>query len=467
MTQKRGGIMQRIIEKVEFKIPEQTKMLRVAAYARVSSGKDAMLHSLSAQVSYYSNLIQNHKGWIYCGVYADEAKTGTKDTRENFHRLLEECRAGKIDLVITKSVSRFARNSVTLLETVRELKSLGVDVYFEEQRINTISADGELMMTILASYAQEESYSASENQKWRIRKQFEQGRDVNIRFLFGYKVCGEIFEPDPETAPIVVEIFNRYVEGASFTELAKDLNKRGVRCSLGGLWDCQRIKGIITNEKYTGNSLLQKKFTNNHLEKKKIKNRGELPMFYAEETHPAIISQELFDKAQVRQKTRAKHYCKETPITYSVFSGLIKCKKCGKSYRRITTNGTVGWNCSTYISEGKKQCHGKKIPDKTLEQTTAEALNMTEFIPSFVTDKIEKMEVNEPNHIIYYFKDGSLVEKVWKDRSRRESWTTEMKEKARKTTLSRNGGKTDGEKSDNDSANPASFDGGCSSFNNP
>lgn len=222
--------MERIIKQVEFKFPVNTnKITRVSAYARVSSGKDAMLHSLSAQISYYSNLIQNHKGWLYCGVYADEAKTGTRDSRENFQRMLVDCRAGKIDLVITKSISRFARNTVTLLETVRELKSLGVDVYFEEQNIHTMSAEGELMMTILASYAQEESRSASENQKWRIRKEYEKGNDVNLRFLFGYKISKGFIEPDTITAPIVVELFNRYVEGASFSELAKDLNKRTKR----------------------------------------------------------------------------------------------------------------------------------------------------------------------------------------------------------------------------------------------
>lgn len=166
----------RIVERVQFPNKPTIKLLRTAAYARVSSGKDAMLHSLSAQVSYYNSLIQSNPEWLFCGVYADEALTGTKDNRENFQRLLTECRAGNIDLIITKSISRFARNTVTLLETVRELKNLGVDVYFEEQNIHSISPDGEFMLTLLGSYAQEESYSASENQKWRIRKDFEQGR---------------------------------------------------------------------------------------------------------------------------------------------------------------------------------------------------------------------------------------------------------------------------------------------------
>lgn len=164
--------MKRVVEKVQF-IPKMPALLNVAAYARVSSGKDAMLHSLSAQVSYYSEKIQKHPGWKYCGVYADEAMTGTKEDREQFQKLLERCRNGEINLILTKSISRFARNTVTLLETIRELKKLGVDVLFEEQNIHSMSSDGELMLTILASYAQEESLSASENRKWQIRKDFE------------------------------------------------------------------------------------------------------------------------------------------------------------------------------------------------------------------------------------------------------------------------------------------------------
>ena len=171
--------MGRKVTKVAFGAPELPRDKNVAAYCRVSSSKDAMLHSLEAQVSYYSSLIQNHSGWEYAGVYADEARTGTKDTRENFVRLLADCRAGKIDMVLTKSISRFARNTVMLLETVRELKQIGVDVYFEEQNIHSLSTDGELMLTVLASYAQEESRSAREpevahQKEFRGREAMEQ-----------------------------------------------------------------------------------------------------------------------------------------------------------------------------------------------------------------------------------------------------------------------------------------------------
>ena len=198
----------RIVTQTRFPQMNIPKLTRVAAYARVSSGKDAMLHSLSAQVSYYSELIQNHSGWQYVGVYADEALTGTKDNRENFQRLLADCRDGKVDLVITKSISRFARNTVTLLQTVRELKNMGVDVFFEEQNIHSLSADGELMLTILASYAQEESLSASENQKWRIRRNFENGMPWNGTML-GYRYEDGTLVVEPTEAEIVSQATER------------------------------------------------------------------------------------------------------------------------------------------------------------------------------------------------------------------------------------------------------------------
>ena len=202
----------RIVTKTRFPKMNIPKLKRVAAYARVSSGKDAMLHSLSAQVSYYSELIQNHSGWQYVGVYADEALTGTKENRENFQRLLADCRDGKVDLIITKSISRFARNTVTLLKTVRELKTLGVDVFFEEQNIHSLSADGELMLTILASYAQEESLSASENQKWRVRQNFQNGRPWNTTML-GYRHEGGGLVVHPQEAELVKHIFDLYLQG--------------------------------------------------------------------------------------------------------------------------------------------------------------------------------------------------------------------------------------------------------------
>lgn len=331
--------MNRIVEKVNFPIPKQPKAKRVAAYAMVSSGKDEMLHSLSAQISYYSELIQGHPGWLYCGVFSDEAYTGTKDNRTGFQSLISECRKGNIDLIITKSISRFARNTVTLLETVRALKLFGIDVFFEEQNIHTISADDELMMTILASYAQAESLSASENQKWRIRKAFENGEIVNLRFLFGYRINGAKIEIDPAQADIVREVFERAVNGESFTSIANDLNNRNITRCLGGKWNSQRIRDLLSNEKYLGNALLQKKYRNNHLEKKLIHNDGQLPKYYAEGTHDAIVDEELFAKAQDILCDLAKRRDTLKKSTLSAFSGMIVCDSTDK-YK------TVIWQCN-------------------------------------------------------------------------------------------------------------------------
>ena len=227
--------MTRTIKRVPFAAQQAPKPVRVAAYARVSSGKDAMLHSLSAQVSYYNDLIQHHPGWVFCGVYADEALTGTKADRENFVRLIRDCKAGKVDMVITKSISRFARNTVTLLETVRDLKSVGVDVYFEEQNIHSISPDGELMLSILASYAQEESLSASENQKWRVKRNFENGMPWNGTML-GYRYKNGTYIIVPEEAETVRFIFDQYLFGKGITAIAKMLNEQGIPTRYGNTW---------------------------------------------------------------------------------------------------------------------------------------------------------------------------------------------------------------------------------------
>lgn len=427
--------MKRTVQQVDFAIPAQVKATRVAAYARVSTGKDAMLHSLSAQVSYYSKMIQEHPGWLYCGVYADEAFTGTKENRADFQRLLAECRAGKIDLVITKSISRFARNTVTLLQTVRELKLLGVDVYFEEQNIHTMSADGELMMTILASYAQEESLSASENQKWRIRKGFERGEMMGLRFLFGYNIEKGVVTVNPEQAEIVREIFRRYNDGESGGSIAADLNARNIRGALGGGWCQQRIRDIVTNEKYLGNALLQKTFVNNHLEKKQVRNHGELPQYYAEGTHEAIIDQETFAKAQERAAALQREADRRPPRKRSAFTGKIRCANCGKNYKRCTNNGRTFWNCSTYMRFGPKGCRCSQIPEQMLYEMAAEVLGLPEFDADAFKDKITAVEARDDNTLVFCFADGNQTVKRWQHRSRAESWSPDMKDAARQKMI--------------------------------
>ena len=415
--------MTRKIEQVRF-ATDAPKRKRVAAYCRVSSGKDAMLHSLSAQVSYYSDYIQKH-GWEYAGVYADEALTGTKDNRVNFQRLLAECRKGTIQMVITKSISRFARNTVTLLETVRELKALGVDVYFEEQNIHTMSADGELMLTILASYAQEESLSISENMKWRIRRNFEEGKPWS-GLILGYRFQNGQFVVVPEEAKIVKRIFREYLGGLGATAIMKGLNEDGILTRLGKPWRIEGVLKILRNYNYTGNLILQKTYRENHLTKRKMKNNGEKPQYHAVGAHEAIIDLATFEAVQEEIAKRAEHYSGKKPSTVTYpFTRLIICANCGKHYRRKTTSTGIVWICSTYNTHGKTACASKAIPESVLYELTADT----------PLGDLTAIRAEKDNTLIFCFKNGERTVKRWKDRSRRESWTEEMKEKARQQAL--------------------------------
>jgi len=429
--------MKRIITKVEHSTQVQPLIKKVAAYARVSSGKDAMLHSLSAQVSYYSQLIQNHPGWLYCGVYADEALTGTKDTRENFQRLLTDCRMGKIDVIITKSISRFARNTVTLLETVRELKLLGIDVFFEEQNIHTLSADGELMLTILASYAQEESRSASENQKWRIRRNFEEGKPWRWGML-GYRLVDGTYQVIPEEAELVRFLFAEYLSGKGFITIARELNERGQYTKQGKPWSTFSIQKILHNYTYTGNLLLQTTYRENHITKKTVRNKGQHPMFRVVGAHEPIISLADFEAVQKLADSKADHFKAGGEKGTYPFTGKLICNGCGKHYRRKKTAARVVWICQTFNTMGKVYCPtSKQIPEETLMAATAEVLGLEQFDEHIFAATVRHICVGENNSLCYHLRDGRTVETTWADRSRAESWTPEMKEAAKQKSKMR------------------------------
>ena len=430
--------MQKTITRVAFPIPAQPKAKRVAAYTRVSSGKDAMLHSLSAQVSYYSDMIQRHPGWLYCGVYSDEALTGTKEDRDGFQRLLTDCRAGKIDMVITKSISRFARNTVTLLNTVRELKSLGVDVFFEEQNIHSMSGDGELMLTILASYAQEESLSASENQKWRIKRNFENG--IPWRgFMYGYRMIDGRYEIVPKEAEVVRRIYAEHQKGKGYTAIARQLNEENIPSPMGMAWRPSVIRKMLSNYAYTGNLLLQTTYRENHITKKTLLNKGEHPMYHATETHDAIIDMLDFRKTQEEKARRADHFTKgpKGPNNVYPFSGKLICAGCGKHYRRKITAGGAVWICTTFNTYGKSACPSKQVPESIVMDAVAEVVELDAFDAEVFRDRITTVRVENGNMLTFRFADGTEIVKQWHDRSRAESWTAEMKEAARQKAKER------------------------------
>ena len=423
--------MVKTVRKITLKKAFLPKRKRVAAYARVSSGKDAMLHSLSTQVSYYSDLIQHNPEWVYAGVYADEAITGTKGSRAEFQRLLEDCRAGKIDLILTKSISRFARNTVTLLETVREMKALGIDIFFEEQNIHSMSGDGELMLTILASYAQEESRSVSENCKWRIRKRFEAGELANWRFMYGYRISKGTIEIHPEEAAVVRWVFQCYLDGMGITNIARILRESHVPGSRGGTWSPKRVLDLLCNEKYAGNALLQKKYVNDHIHKQEKINHGQLPKYYVEGTHPAIIAPEVFQRvSELRERNRIANGIDFDTPQYSAFTGKIVCAQCGKNYRRKVSRTEVAWNCATYLTYGKAQCHTKQVPEDILMDTAASVLGISRFDAAIFDERIREIRIPCFNHRVFVFQDGTEVERVWQDKSRSDSWTDEMRTQA-------------------------------------
>jgi DNA invertase Pin-like site-specific DNA recombinase len=402
---------------------------RTAAYARVSSGKDAMLHSLAAQADYFAGYIARQPSWVYAGCYMDEAKTGTKDTRPEFQRLLADCRAGKIDVIITKAVARFARNTLTLLETVRELKSLGIDVYFEQENLHSLNGEGEVMLTIIAAVAQEQSRSVSENSKWRIRKDFQQGLASPHRML-GYRVKHGRLIIRQDEAEVVRQIFAWYMEGYGKEGISFKLAAMGIKRAPNN------VRGVLMNIKYMGDLMLQKFFINNHLEKKKMINQGELPRFIVSGSHEPIINKDTFNQVQEEMRRRAGKYLPKPRLnqTYA-FTGMIKCGICGAPYRRKIAGSAAQykkpvWICRTYNSVGKAACASQMIPEAILEAKTAEALKIPVYNETLMKQLIREIRVPAHNRLAFVFINGSVKELVWENPSRRDSWTDEMKEHA-------------------------------------
>ena len=392
---------------------------RVAAYARVSTSKDTMLHSLATQINYYRQKILGNPKWLFAGIFADEGRTGTKEDREQFQALLAKCRSGEIDMIVTKSISRFARNTVTLLQTVRELKSYGIDVYFEEQNIHTISSDGEFLLTLLASYAQAESLSVSENCKWRIRNKYKEGQPATCTML-GYRLINGQITVVPDEAAIVRRIFEMYLAGNGTTRIANTLNAEGIPSIWGKQWHMCEISRILDNEKYCGDLHLQKYFISDHISKIRVRNTGELPQYILTDNHEAIIDKPVFRLVQEERARRATKEGDRAP--FSVLTGKIHCTCCGKHFRRKTTTGGVKWCCTTYNTIGKQACpDSKMIPETTLLNTICSIMNTDVFDENAFKKQIDHIDACKENLLRFYFKDGELKEYRWQDRARSAS----------------------------------------------
>ena len=422
------------ITKIEAVVPDITKRKKVAAYARVSMESERMMHSLSAQVSYYSNLIQKNPEWEYAGVYADNFVSGTSTARrDEFNRMLADCEAGKIDIVLTKSISRFARNTVDLLETVRHLKDIGVEVRFEKERINSLSGDGELMLSILASFAQEESQNISENVKWGIRKRMQQGIPSAHPRVLGYRWEGEKYVVIPEEAEIVKRIFQNFLDGKSRLETERELEAEGIRSVNGCVMRDSNIKCILSNITYTGNLLLQKEYISDPIDKKRRKNHGELPQYFVEDTHEAIIDMETFQYVQDEMERRKElGPLANKALNTTCFTGKIKCPSCGKSYMHSirTDKGTQEfWCCGSRKKAGGHCEVGGSINHKKLVEACRDVLGLEEFDEDVFLERVDVILVPERYKLEFHLKDGTVTERDCTPTGHKDCWTDEYKAK--------------------------------------
>ena len=375
---------------------------RVAAYCRVSTDREEQEHSFETQKTMYTEMIMMKPTWQMAGIYADEGITGTvAKKRPGFMKMIEDCRKGKIDMIVTKSVSRFSRNNLDCLMYVRELKQLGIPIIFEKEGINTIQVSSELLLTLFGALSQAESESISMNVKLGIRQSLKNG---NVRFSYktflGYRK-GADGQPEivPEQADIVRRIYNDFLAGATYLEIAKRLTEENVPTMGGGnRWFSERIKSILKNEKYKGDALLQKTYITDPISKRVKKNNGELPMYYVENSHPAIIERRIFDRVQEEIARRAgKKKVKQTGTKTELgrYSGkyalteLLYCGECGTPYRRCTwsRNGKkkIVWRCVSRLDYGKKYC--KNSP-------SVEESRLHNAIAAAITKKANSEEIN-------------------------------------------------------------------------
>lgn len=347
--------------------PEIFKRLRVAAYARVSTDEESQLSSLETQEDYYRSYIQSNPDWLFVGIYADRGITGTSYMkRDEFNRMIADCESGQIDMIVTKSISRFARNTVDTINVVRRLKSIGIGVRFEKENIFSLDGKGEFVLTLMASFAQEEARSLSENTSWGIRKRMEDGKYwvAYSRFL-GY---GRGFMIEEEGAYTVKLIYKSYIVGYSPCRITRMLNENGYSTpSGGGKWSISVVKSILQNEKYKGDALTQKQFIADFLTKKRVKNNGELPRYYVSEGHAPIIPPDLFDYVQeiIAERSHFRY------SGMNLLTSKFRCGKCGAIFGARNIHSTdkyrhVVWRCNNRFRKNEP-CKNRQLRDSELE----------------------------------------------------------------------------------------------------
>ena len=430
-------------------IAAKEKRLKVCAYARVSTDSLKQEDSLENQTSSYERIITSNPTYEYVGIYADQGISGYSENRPAFKSMIEKARAGGIELIITKSVSRFARNTVTVLKVARELKELGVGIFFEEQNIHTLSGEGEMVLTFLASFAQEESRSVSENMKWRIKKDFEQGLIWGGNACLGYRLVNRKLQLVEDEASIVQMIYDLYLEGYSDNAIAKILNDKEIKPHKAKLWQRTSVMKILTNYNYTGDLILQKTYIKDHLNKQQKPNNGEMNQYLVSNAHEPIISKEVFNQAQALRKSKSAKRKVVQNHNYP-FKGLMKCGLCHKAFTiKHTANGPV-WMCSTLRTKGKSYCDNKQVPNSKVIEGANHILKQHNFNETHFKSKVKWIEAMPDKLLLFKMRDEKILEYTWQQ-SRSDSWTKEMRAQARINRLNYLKGSTTHVKSNTDS----------------
>lgn len=387
---------------------------KVTYYARVSTENDEQEDSYERQREHFEEKIMANPKWEYVPGYADWGVTGTKaEARKNFMRMIEDCRAGKINRILVKSISRFARNTVDTLMYIRELREMGISVFFETQNIDTMSASGDVLITILAAMAEQESRTMSTNIKWAYQKRFKDGQVLINPATLGYKKDGDEYEIVEEEAEIIRMVFRNYLAGDSVRQIADALNAEGYMTRKGNGFKPNSILNILANEKYTGNAILGKTFKPDVLSKHRVKNEGQAPSYYVENSHPAIISQELFDMVQAEKERRKnlRSTAKTGRGKYSrkyVLSGLLVCANCGAKFRRNGRTVASGefiptWVCITHQKD-HQACKMRPLKEKEIyaayERAVKRLLGETDDLMEIVKQAtLEGMNIKKPEDI--------------------------------------------------------------------
>mgnify|MGYP005839233389 FL=1 len=347
---------------------DHARPLRVAAYARVSSDSSDQLHSYAAQTAYFAKLINSDPNWTFVDVYADKGITGTStEKREDFQRMMEDCRSGKIDRILVKSISRFARNTKESLAAVRELKSLDISVYFEEQNIDTAQATGETLTAVFSALAQKESEAISERMRHSYQMRMQRGAFSTHCAPYGYRLVENRLEVIEEEAVIIRRIFDRYLSGISMEDIAKEITALGIPTKQNTpFWQVRSIQYILRNEKYVGNSLLGKTYTTLTLPHRKIENKGEGVQYFIEGSHPPIVSRTVFDKAQQLLSRKSAAIPPRAAAPHPL-SRKIVCGHCGAFCKRKKTRGTAYWICQTH-NKNAGSCPIMQIPETEITE---------------------------------------------------------------------------------------------------